>query len=270
MTIKNINHYIDVSFLKRGGHSYILKAKNSYSQKYCIIKISIDKNKESHLYNESKILSKINHNNIIKLLDVNKVENRLFLVLELLDGLTLQEYININGPQSYNKTLDILEQICIGVKYLHSINIVHKDLKPQNIFMCNNGDIKILDFGLSCDMKDINELNFSKKSIVGTIDYISPAQILNSNNTEKRYDIYSIAIILYFIVTGNKIYNSIDINKKIRNKFYGYCNIKDIVDTDILQIFNKIMQNYEHKIDNIDNILNLLQAKKIINGWNLC
>lgn len=266
MQIDNIRQYTDISYLQRGGMSYILKGKNKYTEQYYVIKLSIDKHKQSHLNNESKILGKINHKNIVRLFEVNDIKNVLFIVLELLEGQTLQDHIDTNGIPSYDTLLRIFKEVCGGVAYLHKLDIVHRDLKPRNIFLCNNGDVKILDFGLSVVLNE--PYKDSKSKIIGTIDHISPAQILYPNNIEKRFDIYSLASILYFMSTGKLMFTNKSLNKKIRNKIFGYFDVSSIDNLDIKELIQLAMSQYNTKKDDINHLLNIVEVKDIINQWN--
>lgn len=267
MQFQNINQYINVTYLQRGGTSYILQAQNLYNDHKCILKLSVDKDKDSHLYNESNILSKIDHKNIIRLLDVNKIHNRIYLVLELLEGQTLQDYIDQNGTRTYSESLYIIQQICNGLSYLHSLNIVHKDLKPRNIFCCNNGDIKILDFGLSAIVDQFQDIK-AQKNIRGTIDFISPEQIVNSNLVEIWSDIYSLASILYFLDTGKTMFQNSSVNKKIRNKLLGYIPNQDIRHPDLKELMEYAIFLYENRSNNIQKLIDIIQTKQIVDRWN--
>jgi serine/threonine-protein kinase len=267
MINNNINQYTDISYLQRGGTSHILKGINKYNQKPCIIKLSIDSERDAHTYNEGLLLGQINHKNIVKLLDINKIHDRVYLVLELLEGKTLQDYIIQNGPISYSETIYILEQICQGLSHLHNKNIVHKDLHPRNIFYCTNGDIKILDFGLSA-IKDQRKNIKAQKNIRGMIDFISPKQILNSSLTETWSDLYSLASILYFLDTGKKMFENKSLNLKIRNKLLEYYPIHKIKNLDLKELFEHIILLYEYKSSDIQKIMDLIHLKQIIDKWH--
>jgi serine/threonine-protein kinase len=264
----NINNYSDIVYLQRGGTSYILRAINKYTNKKVAIKIAIDRHKQDHIINESNMLSRIDHRNIIRFFDVNSIRNdQLYIVTEFLEGETLQEYIEKNGPLNYERFLHIFQEICNGLSYIHSQNIVHKDLKPRNIFLCSNGDVKIIDFGLSALTTQASN-NHAKNKIKGTVDYISPAQILNPNINEKYFDIYSLGAVLYFLVVGRTMFIEKSISTKIRKKLLGYIDTSIIVNSNIRQLFLDIMSQYENKSNNINQIINKIHTQKIINSCN--
>lgn len=268
MQDNTINNYTDIIYLQRGGTSYILTAINKHTNKKVAIKIAIDRHKQDHIINESNILSQINHRNIIRFFDVNSIRNdRLYIVTEFLQGETLQEHIDKNGPLTYEKFLDIFEEICSGLAYIHSQNIVHKDLKPRNIFLCSNGDVKIIDFGLSALTTQAPYI-YAKNKLKGTVDYISPVQILNPNINEKYSDIYSLGAVLYFLVVGKTMFTEQSINTKIRKKLSGYIDTSIIVNSNIRELFLDIMNEYENKSNNINQIIKKIHTQKIINSWN--
>jgi len=262
-----INNYTDIVYLQRGGTSHILRATNKYTNKKVAIKIAIDTHRQDYIINESNMLSKVDHRNIIRFFDINCINNhQLYIVTEFLEGETLQEYIEKNGPLNYEKLLHTFGEICNGLSYIHSLEIVHKDLKPRNIFLCSNGDVKIIDFGLSVLTTKTPE-SHTKGQIKGTIDYSSPAQILNPNINEKYSDIYSLGAILYFLAVGKTMFIEQNINTKIRKKLLGYFDINHIVDPNVKQLFLDIMNEYDNKSKIIDQILKKIHTQKIINHW---
>lgn len=254
-------NYKDLTYIQRGGTAYILKAKNIYNDKNVIIKLPIDKNKQDHLLNENKILSKIYHNNIVRLLDVNHTKHQLYLILELLEGMTLQAYVEKNHPLEYDHILQIYKQICTGVNHIHNLNIVHRDLNPRNIFVCDDQTIKIIDFGLSGFNNSI--LNYKNK-INGNIDYASPEQLMDSRYIYKFSDIYSLAAILYFLSTNKTMFIDKDKNLKIRKKFLGYHNKLFTDNIEISNLFFDIINFYNHKTYSITDIITQINLKEII------
>ena len=266
MQYENIHQFTDVTYLQRGGSSYILTARNLYNNHKCILKLSIDNSRDDSLQNEGRILSNLDHKNIIKLLDMSKIHNRIYLVLELMEGQTLQDYVINNGPISYTQTLHIFQQICQGLNYLHQKNIIHRDLQPRNIFYCNDGSIKILDFGLSM-IKNLDKNIKAQKNIKGIIDYISPKQILDSNIVEKWSDIYSLAAILYFLNTSQIMYKEKILNTKIRKKIYTNYDKTKIDNQNIIEQIDTAIRLYENKLDNMNDLMNLITTKQIIDKW---
>jgi serine/threonine protein kinase len=132
--------------------------------------------------------------------------------------------------------------------------------------LCSNGAIKIIDFGLSALTTKTLESK-PKNKIKGTIDYMSPAQILNPNINEKYSDIYSLGAVLYFLAVGKTMFTEQNINAKIRKKLLGYYDTSCIIDPNIKQLFLDIMNEYHNKSKTIDQILKRIHTQKIINCW---
>jgi len=148
---------------------------------------------------EAMSTTELVHPNIVNIYDVREDECP-YIVMEYIEGTNLKEYIKNNQPISYKKIVTIMDQILDAVSYAHENNIIHRDIKPQNILIDKNDTIKITDFGIAVALSDssITQTN----SLLGSVHYMSPEQAKGSLVT-KSSDIYSLGIVLYEMLTGS-------------------------------------------------------------------
>lgn len=187
-----------------GGMASVYRAKDIRTGNTVAIKILHDeylKNTEicQRFRNESKAISLLNHKNIIKVYDVCDYDHLHYIVMEYIDGVTLKEYMQQQGVLKWREAVHFTTQILRGLQHAHSKGIVHRDVKPQNIMLLSNGDIKVTDFGIA--RFDGSERDLDTNKAIGSVHYISPEQASGSR-TDSRSDIYSVGVILYEMCTG--------------------------------------------------------------------
>lgn len=274
MSIEKIikkGYYSDISFLNRGGSSYIFKAKQSYTNRYVVIKTPIPSAKKTSklkIYNEANILSSINHTNIVSFIDSQEFNNSSLFIMEFLDGYTLHDYIKINGPLDINRAKPIIKQLCSAILYLHNNDIVHRDIKPSNIIITKNDNIKLIDFGMSIHPNV--KYTHNKQYLLGTIDYSPPELLRNSNAKNKSLDIYSLGATIYYIFFGSTIYCDNDIYTKIRKKFYGFYPKFNFVNENISDLLNSMLTRNPLRRNDINKIINKLNLIDILLSYNPC
>ena len=147
---------------------------------------------------EALSTTELTHPNIVNIYDVGEGD-RPYIVMEYVDGTDLKKYIQDNHPIPYSKVIKIMSQLLSGISYAHANGIIHRDIKPHNILIDNEGTVKITDFGIAVALSQnsITQTN----SILGSVQYISPEQA-RGNLVTKQSDIYSLGIVLYEILTG--------------------------------------------------------------------
>ena len=188
-----------------GGMALVYKAYDVIESKVVSIKILKDEyfgNKEfmRRFKNESKAVSVLSHPNIVKVWNVSFGTNFQYIVMEYISGITLKEYMINNRKISWQNALKIIKQILSALSHAHSMGVVHRDIKPQNIMISDDGSIKVMDFGIARFFK--NKTQTMTDRTIGSVHYISPEQAkgLPSN---ARSDIYSVGVILYEMLTGH-------------------------------------------------------------------
>ena len=192
--------------ISRSGMASIYKAKDLMTGQAVAVKIphqqfESDPASFARFQREAEIGKKLNHPKILRLLDVGE-HSRPNIVMEYLEGKTLDQVMNKIRPLPISDAVQIASQVCDALAYMHQHKIVHRDLKPQNIMICNDGSLRIMDFGIakSTEMRRITFAGFSPA--MGTPDYMAPEQVQGKRGDE-RTDIYSLGAVLYETATGS-------------------------------------------------------------------
>ncbi|NLW79597.1 MAG: Stk1 family PASTA domain-containing Ser/Thr kinase [Ruminococcaceae bacterium] len=150
--------------------------------------------------NESRAISVLNHQNIVKVYDVSVSDKLQYIVMEFLDGITLKEYIEQRGePLTYKEVVHFTALVLQALQHAHAKGIVHRDIKPQNIMIQENGGIKMMDFGIARLAR--SEIHTAGEQAIGSVHYISPEQAQGAD-TDMRADIYSVGIMMYEMLSG--------------------------------------------------------------------
>ncbi len=168
--------------------------------------IAADENTVERFRNELKFSRKIAHRNVCRIFDLGEREGFKYITMEFVPGKSLQDMIERLGKLSVKKTLSFITQVCEGLAEAHKLDVVHRDLKPQNMLIDADGNVRIMDFGIarSLKRKGLTE----RGMLIGTPEYMSPEQ-LESPDVDKRSDIYSIGVILYKMLTGKAPFEGI-------------------------------------------------------------
>jgi PASTA domain./Protein kinase domain. len=198
------NRYRILSEIGSGGMARVYKALDQYLQRYVAIKVLKDefKHDEEFLKRfeiEAQAAASLTHPNIVQIYDVGTDSGNYYIVMELVDGITLKEYIRRNGALDWREAVSITLQICSALNKAHSRNIVHRDIKPQNILITSDGIPKVTDFGIARAVTA--DTATMRIDTIGSVHYSSPEQVRGGYIDEKS-DIYSIGVTFFEMLTG--------------------------------------------------------------------
>jgi len=196
--------YQIIEELGKGGMGKVYKAVDTRIKEKIALKlirpeISSDRNTLDRFGNELKLARKIAHKNVGKMFDINEEEGTHYITMEYVSGQDLKGLIRQSGQLAIGTTISIAKQICEGLSEAHKVGVVHRDLKPNNIMIDREGEVRIMDFGIARSMKTKGITGAGV--MIGTPEYMSPEQV-EGKEVDQRSDIYSLGVILYEMVTG--------------------------------------------------------------------
>ena len=194
--------YAVLSKIGAGGMADVYKGRDQMLNRYVAIKVLKKQYKEDENFvrkfrSEAQAAAGLIHPNIVNVYDVGEDRGINYMVMELVEGITLKEYIERKGRLSHKETISIAIQMCSGIGAAHASGIIHRDIKPQNIIISKDGKVKVTDFGIA---KAITS-NTVSTNAMGSVHYTSPEQA-RGGFSDQRSDIYSIGITLFEMVTG--------------------------------------------------------------------
>ena len=152
-------------------------------------------------YREARAAAKLNHRNIVTIFEFAEESNIPYIVMEFLRGTPLGGRMNGKPPLSIDDKLNIVAQLCDGLSYAHEQGVVHRDVKPDNVFILEDGSVKLLDFGIA----KLTSSNLTRQGdVLGSASYMSPEQVGGSDSVDGRADVFSTGVMLYELLTGHK------------------------------------------------------------------
>ena len=197
------NRYEILERIGTGGMAIVYKAKCHRLNRLVAIKIlksDLAQNEEfRRRFNaESQAVAQLSHPNIVSVYDVSRGGDMEYIVMEMIDGITLKQYMEKRGQLNWRESLHFITQIMRGLSHAHSRGIIHRDIKPQNIMVLRDGSVKVADFGIACLADSAQTLT---QEALGSVHYISPEQA-RGDRPDARSDIYSSGVVLYEMLTG--------------------------------------------------------------------
>ena len=197
------DRYEILELIGSGGMANVYKARCHRLNRLVAIKIlksdladNVDFRRRFH--DESQAVAQLSHANIVSVYDVSTNPDREYIVMELIDGITLKQYMERRGRMDWRESLHFITQIMRGLSHAHSRGIIHRDIKPQNIMVLRDGSVKVADFGIACLANQGQTLT---QEALGSVHYISPEQA-RGDRIDARSDIYSAGVVLYEMLTG--------------------------------------------------------------------
>jgi serine/threonine-protein kinase len=207
---KSISGYTLQRLLGTGGMAEVWYAENKIGKKAAVKillpKLCADDSVKSRFYTEAKVMVELDHPNIRQVYDYGDIEGRPAIVMEYLEGDDLKTMMKRGRRFGDEELKKWWNQLVSALNYTHQKGIVHRDIKPGNIFVNKRGDIKLLDFGIAKVRESISSTQTGQK--LGTLMYMSPEQVLDSKHVDYRTDIYSLAVTFVHLISGKRPYDS--------------------------------------------------------------
>ena len=202
------NRYEIIEVIGTGGMAVVYRALDHRLNRPVAIKIlkdELSKNKEfrRRFHAESQAVAMVSHPNIVGVYDVSSSDQGDYIIMELIEGITLKQYLERKGNLNWRETLHFAMQIAKALEHAHSKGIVHRDIKPHNIMILKDGSIKVADFGIARVGSSSNTLT---REALGSVHYISPEQARGSI-VDNRSDLYSLGVVMYEMLTGKTPYD---------------------------------------------------------------
>lgn len=206
-TQPTLGRYEIIEQIGKGAMGIVYKGRDPKLQRLTAIKTirfidDYDEDKvekvKAHFYHEAEVVAKLSHNNIVKIYDVGEDLDLSYLAMEYLEGQNLEAYCQEDTRLSIHRIFDIIAQVCEALEYAHAHGIVHRDIKPGNIMVLKNGDVKVTDFGIA---RAAGSTRTRTGIIKGTPYYMSPEQA-RGKKLDGRADIFSLGVVFYHILSG--------------------------------------------------------------------
>ena len=207
---RKIHNYTVVEKLGEGGMAEVFMLETSLGKKLAAKKLLPqffhNEQVRKRFIQEAQIMVKLVHPNICQVLDLVDNDEFSMIIMEYLEGEDLAGIVNCEGKQSEERVLAWLKQIAPAIDFAHSLGVIHREIKPSNIFLCTSGHIKILDFGIAKAIEN-SLMSTHTDSTMGSPMYMSPEQIASPKYVDHRADIYSLGVSLYHLLKGQPPYD---------------------------------------------------------------
>ena len=195
------------SVIGEGGMAVVYKAVDHRLNRQVAVKImreemAADEEFRRRFLAEAHAVAMLSHHNIVAVYDVSRSGSTEYIVMELVNGITLKQYMERRGALGWRETLHFSKQIAKALAHAHERGIIHRDIKPNNVMLLKDGTIKVADFGIAALENEVYESN---GQAIGSIHYIAPEQA-RGENPDARSDLYSLGVVMYEMLTGEKPY----------------------------------------------------------------
>ncbi len=199
------NRYLLKKLIGSGGMANVFEAEDLEENRIVAVKLLKKEyltNEEfvRRFRNESRVISVLDHPNIVRVYDVNFTGEDQYIVMEYIDGVTLNQYIHHQGQLRWKDAVHFLRQILQALQHAHDHGVIHRDIKSQNIMLLRDGTIKVMDFGIARFARE--DIRSGENKAIGSVHYISPEQACGEESDAKS-DIYSVGVLLYEMLSGS-------------------------------------------------------------------
>lgn len=219
-----IGNYRVLERIGSGGMSSVFLCEHRRMRRRAAVKVlpvslASDLSALERFYREARAVAALDHPNIVRAYDIDQDNDLHFLVMEYIDGPSLQDMVKNSGPLEPVRAAQYISQAALGLQHAHEAvsGLVHRDVKPGNLVVDRNGTLKILDLGLARFFEDEADAITRKyeENVLGTADYIAPEQVLDSHGVDIRADIYSLGVTFYFLLAGKPPFAEGTVSQKL-------------------------------------------------------
>jgi serine/threonine protein kinase len=247
-----IGKYKVLERLGSGGMGSVYLCEHKLMRRRVAVKVlptakAADPSALDRFYREARAVAALDHPNIVHAYDIDQDEQLHFLVMEHVDGASLQDIVKKSGPLPVLRACHYVRQSALGLQHAHEASLVHRDIKPGNILVDRTGQVKILDMGLARFFNDEDDILTKKydENVLGTADYLAPEQALDSHSVDIRADIYSLGATFYYMLTGRTPFGEGTVAQKLlwhqNRQPKLVAEFRNDVPTQVLAIINKMM-----------------------------
>ena len=255
------NRYKIIKSIGEGGMANVYLAWDTILEREVAVKVlrgdlAEDEKFIRRFQREANSASSLRHPNIVEMYDVGEDNGKYFIVMEYVNGKTLKSLIKKRGALNLNEAIDIMLQLTSGIACAHDSYIIHRDIKPQNVLILEDGRVKITDFGIAMALNS-NELT-QTNSVMGSVHYLPPEQASGSGSTIKS-DIYSLGILMFELLTGKVPFkgdNAVEIAiKHMKDQIPSVCNINESIPQSVENIIlNACAKNPKNRYDSVSEM----------------
>ena len=264
------NRYEIQQVIGKGGMAYVFKAHCHLLNRYVAIKMlredmAHDESFRDNFKKEAQAVAMLSHPNIVSIYDVSRTPDMDYIVMELIEGVTLKIYMKTKGSLGYKESVHFATQIAKALNHAHSKGIVHRDIKPQNIMIAMDGAVKVADFGIA----HLENAHAPEETAVGSVHYISPEQA-KGQGVDARSDIYSLGVVMYEMLTGTLPYTGESAEavalQHVSSAPKGLREINPDIPDELERITLKAMNaDINERYQSVDDLLNDLNEYRLSN-----
>jgi len=270
-----IGRYKVLERLGSGGMGQVFLCEHKVMRRRVAVKVlptqkAEDPSSLERFYREARAVAALDHANIVRAYDIDQDDNLHFLVMEYVDGVSIQDVIKKFGPMDPLRTCHYMWQAAIGLQHAHENGLVHRDIKPGNVLIERQGVVKILDMGLARffhDEEDIITKRYDER-VLGTPHYLAPEQAIDSHGVDIRADIYSLGATFYYMLTGQPPFAEGTVAQKLiwhqTRQPRSISSLRPNVPAEVVAIVERMMakdmhQRYQTPVEVSDALAPLIQ-----------
>lgn len=205
-----LRQYRILDHLGSGGMSTVYLAEHTVMHRQVAIKVLPKKRLTNSAYlerfiREAQAIASLDHPHIVRAYDIDRVDDVHYIVMEYFNGINLHQLVERDGPLPFENAVSSIMQAALGLVHAHRIGVIHRDIKPDNLLVNQEGLVKLLDLGLALLDENVfrSGSSMNEEKVLGTADYLAPEQAINSHNVDVRADIYGLGGTLYYCLTGH-------------------------------------------------------------------